>query len=405
MNNPRNNMRIQEKHTAHQTGKKTSKKKARTRRLLILTIVLSAIILLCLLGVGALILWTDAPDVAQSGLSDMNMDNTPKPGDVLTSPSPTPTPASEQAPQATPTSQPTGEEKTGRREGVYTVLVVGQDVVGMNTDTIMVGMLDTVEHKLNVVSIPRDTLANVTWSVKKINSIYGATGTEEGLVEGISELIGYKVDSYVVVNIYAFEEIVDAIGGVDFDVPMHICWGDPTVGRTYDIPAGMQHLNGHNALGVVRFRHNTDGTGYPNGDLGRVETQQRFAITLAKQMLSVGNIPNLSKIISIISENLKTNLSSGNLAYYAQEFLKLKSEDISFSTMPYEPVYIKGGSYVSCQLGPWMEMLNDKLNPYYQDITEENLDILTYLNGNFYSTSGILAGGYDSFYDYTSLPG
>ena len=209
----------------------------------------------------------------------------------------------------------------------------------------------------------------------------------------------------MVVNIYAFEEIVDAIGGIDFDVPVHMSWGDPTIGRSYDIPAGPQHLNGYNALGVVRFRHNTDGTGYPNGDLGRVETQQKFAITVAKQMLSVGNIPNLAKVISIVTDNMKTNLSSGNLAFYAQEFLKLKSDDISFSTMPYEPVYIKGGSYVSCQLGPWIQMLNDRLNPYYQDITEENVDILTYLNGNFYSTSGVLAGGYDSFYDYTALAG
>lgn len=374
-----------------------AKKRRKTRRLLVLAVIMAALALLFVVGAAAVMIWTDAPEVDERGLSEQTRDNTPKPGDLLATPEPTPEPEVTPEPTPTPTS--------GRREGVYTVLVVGQDVAGMNTDTIMVGMLDTVEHKLNVVSIPRDTLANVTWSVKKINSIYGATGTEEGLVEGISEMIGYKVDSYVVVNIYAFEEIVDAIGGIDFDVPVHMSWGDPTIGRSYDIPAGAQHLNGYNALGVVRFRHNTDGTGYPNGDLGRVETQQKFAVTVAKQMLSLGNIPNLAKVISIVTDNMKTNLSSGNLAFYAQEFLKLKSEDITFSTMPYEPVYIKGGSYVSCQLGPWIELLNEKLNPYYQDITEENLDILTYLNGNFYSTSGVLAGGYDSFYDYTALIG
>ena len=390
---------MEKKRSAQGSGKSRShsKRKKKTRRLLVLTIILSALALLCVMGVAAVVIWTDAPEVEDQGLSEQAADNTPKPGDILATPEPTP------APEVTP--EPTPTPTSGRRDGVYTVLVVGQDVAGMNTDTIMVGLLDTVQHKLNVVSIPRDTLANVTWSVKKINSIYGATGTEEGLVDGISEMIGYRVDSYVVVNIYAFEEIVDAIGGIDFDVPIHMSWGDPTIGRSYDIPAGQQHLNGYNALGVVRFRHNTDGTGYPNGDLGRVETQQRFAVTVAKQMLSLGNIPNLAKVISIVTDNMKTNLSSGNLAFYAQEFLKLESEDITFSTMPYEPVYIKGGSYVSCQLGPWIQMLNEKLNPYYQPITEENLDILTYLNGNFYSTSGVLAGGYDSFYDYTALTG
>ena len=392
----------QELNTPAKSGTKkrsTARKKKKTRRILVLTIIVSALALLCVVGAAAIMIWTDAPEVDDTPLGDKATDNTPKPGDTLSTPKPTEAPRETAAPETTPA--PT----TGRREGVYTVLVVGQDVAGMNTDTIMVGMLDTVAHKLNVVSIPRDTLANVTWAVKKINSIYGATGTEEGLVEGISEMIGYKVDSYVVVNIYAFEEIVDAIGGIDFNVPVHMSWGDPTIGKSYDIPAGPQHLNGYNALGVVRFRHNTDGTGYPNGDLGRVETQQKFAVTVAKQMLTLGNIPNLGKVISIVTDNMKTNLSSGNLAFYAQEFLKLKSEDISFSTMPYEPVYIKGGSYVSCQLGPWVQMLNEKLNPYYEAITEENLDVLTYINGDFYSTSGVLAGGYDSFYDYTALTG
>ena len=381
-----------------QTEKAPDRKKS---RLLIAAIVLGTIVLLAMIALAAFEIWADAPDIDKGGLVTKEPTVTDKPGDTLSTPQPAATPKPEATPEPDGESKATPEPaKTGRREGVYTVLVVGQDVAGMNTDTIMVATLDTVNKSLNVVSIPRDTLVNVTWAVKKINSIYGMTGTEEGLVDGISELLGYKVDSYAVVNIYAFEQVIDAIGGVDFDVPMHISWGDPTIGRSYDIPAGMQHLNGHDALGVVRFRKNTDGTGYPTGDIGRVETQQRFALAVAKQMLSLGNIPNLSKIIGIISDNLKTNLTSGNMAYYAQEFLKLDSDQITFSIMPYEPVYIKGGSYVSVNLGAWMEMLNEKLNPYYESITEEHLDILTFSNGSFYSTTGILAGGYDSFYDY-----
>ena len=383
-------------------GTKKGTKKSDKRIWGILAIVLGCIVLLGLIAFAAVQVWTDAPEINMSGLTTKEPAVTEKPGDMLATPEPTPTPK----PEATP--EPEKEEetvKTGRREGVYTVLVVGQDVAGMNTDTIMVATMDTMNHTLNVVSIPRDTLVNVTWAVKKINSVYGMTGTEEGLLQGISEILGYKVDSYVIVNIYAFEQVIDAIGGVDFDVPMHISWGDPTIGKSYDIPAGMQHLDGYNALGVVRFRKNTDGSGYPTGDIGRVETQQRFAIAAAKKMLSLGNIPNLGKIINIVTDNLKTNLTSGNMAFYAQEFLKLDPDGIEFSVMPYEPVYIKGGSYVSVNLGEWMQMLNEKLNPYYEPITEGNLDVLTFSNGSFYSTTGILAGGYDSFYDYTALIG
>ncbi|MBE6969908.1 MAG: LytR family transcriptional regulator [Ruminococcaceae bacterium] len=373
-------------------GKKHSK-------LLVALIVLGALVLLTLIGLAAFKVWAAAPEVEETGLEKQTDSELNREGDVLATPpvSGEPTIAATPEPEATPV--PT----SGRRSGVYTMLVVGQDVAGMNTDTIMVGMFDTEAGKLNIVSIPRDLLVNVSWSVKKVNSIYGMAGTEEGLVDGISDILGYKVDNYAVVNVYAVEQVIDAIGGVYFDVPMHMSWGDPTIGRSYDIPAGEQWLDGHNSMGVLRFRRNTDGSGYPTGDLGRVETQQKFAMALARQMLKLGNIPNLSKIIDIVLDNLKTDLTASNIAFFAQEFLKLSSDDINFYTLPYEPVYIKGGSYVSLRTQDWLTMLNDNLNPYYETITESNLDVLTFNGGSFYATTGILAGGYESFYDYTQL--
>jgi len=370
------------------------------KKLLIVLIVLAALVLLGLIGFAAFTVWAAAPDVEKTGLETHGDSEQVIVGDVLATP---PAAEEEPSPTATPAPEATPVPTSGRRSGVYTMLVVGQDVAGMNTDTIMVGMFDTEAGKLNIVSIPRDLLVNVSWSVKKVNSIYGMAGTEEGLVEGISNILGYKVDNYAVVNVYAVEQIIDAIGGVYFDVPMHMSWGDPTIGRSYDIPAGEQWLDGHNSMGVIRFRRNTDGSGYPTGDIGRVETQQKFALALAKQMLKLGNIPSLSKIIDIVVDNLKTDLTASNIAFFAQEFLKLSGEDINFYTVPYDPVYIKGGSYVSLQVQPWITMLNDNFNPYYDIITERNLDVLTFSGGSFYATTGILAGGYDSFYDYTQL--
>ncbi len=367
--------------------------------LLRFAIVLGIILLIVLAAIAIFEIWTTAPDVKEEGLisqgAETPVGETLPPAETAT-PAPTAT-----ASAATPT--PTAKAAaTGRRDNTYTVLVIGEDVAGMNTDTIMVAMLDTDAETLNVVSIPRDTLVNVDWSIKKVNTYYGQTGTEEGLVNGIADLIGYKVDNYVIVNVYAFEDVIDAVGGVYFDVPMHIEWGDPTIGRSYNISAGYQWLDGYNSLGVVRFRKNTDGSGYPTGDIGRIQTQQAFAVALIKQMLKLGNIPNLSKVVSILADNTKTNLTSNNMAFFAQEFLKLSSDDVQFHTAPYDPVYIKGGSYVSLRLSEWLDMLNEYLNPYYEKITESNLDVLTLSNDNFYSTTGVLAGGFDSFYDYTA---
>lgn len=154
-----------------------------------------------------------------------------------------------------------------RRENTYTILVVGRDRVGLNTDTIMVAMMDCDAGEINVVSIPRDTLVNVDWSVKKVNSIYGALGTE-GLLDGISDLLGFRVDNYVIVNTYVFQALVDAIGGVYYDVPIYMYYDDPNQDLHISLAPGYQWLSGYQAEQVVRFRQNNDGTGYPDGDLG-----------------------------------------------------------------------------------------------------------------------------------------
>ena len=109
-----------------------------------------------------------------------------------------------------------------RKDGVYTFLIVGTDEASSNTDTILVGSLDTKKEKLNVVSIPRDTLVNVSWSVKKINSVYSSTDGINGLMDELEDIMGFRIDSYGVVNLEAFEKIVDTIGGVYYDV-LSIC--------------------------------------------------------------------------------------------------------------------------------------------------------------------------------------
>ena len=123
-------------------------------------------------AVGAYFIWEKPPAVAAEPTAQPmthTVEETPVPS----------TPA--------PTEEPIAAEplKTQRQDGVYTMLVAGVDEGGGNTDTIMVGKLDTVNHTLDVVSIPRDTLINVSWWVKKVNSAYAAAG---GGDEGIASL-------------------------------------------------------------------------------------------------------------------------------------------------------------------------------------------------------------------------
>lgn len=390
--------------------KKHKRKKKKTRRALrTVAIVAASLLALIALSVVAFSIWTKAPDnsggLKEQGTAAPTAETlgitpeaaaTPKPtSNAQTVPvSPTPTPTA--TPVPTPT--PTPKVEVVRREGVYTLLVVGRDKVGMNTDTIMVIRLDTVEGTVNVVSIPRDTLVNVPWAVKKANSIYGNTGIE-GLVDGIEDLIGFSIDNYVVVNTFIFQQVIDSMGGVYFNVPMYMDYDDPDQDLHIHLNAGYQYLNGAQAEGVIRFRQNNDGSGYGQGDLRRIETQQAFLKTVAEQLLSIGNIGNLPYLIDLVVQYTDTDLTNANIAFYAQEFFKLKSGAVRFYTMPYETVYIRGGSYVSIQLQPWLDMVNAYLNPFNVDVTAANLDVITYGENGFSSTTGVLPD-MGSFYSY-----
>ena len=370
-------------------------KKAKMRMLTVVLIVLTCILAVLLLGLLAYTIWSQAPENGDSGLKTQ----TTAAPEMTAAPS---LPAGTTAvPSATPTASPvpTPKEETAvRKDNVYTLLVVGRDSVGLNTDTIMVARLDCTNHTVNIDSIPRDTLVNVPWAVKKVNSVYGSAGID-GLVDEIENIVGFGIDSYAVVNTYVFRQIIDCIGGVYFNVPIYMYYDDPDQDLHISLTPGYQLLNGYQCEQVVRFRQNNDGTGYPNGDLGRIETQHAFFDALAKQALQLGNISNLPQIINLVIENTDTNLSSGNIAFYAQEFLKMRSDSIGFYTIPYDTVYINGGSYVSIQLEPWLDMINTYLNPFNVDVTAVNLDVLCYDGQTFMSTTGNIPELY-SFYDY-----
>lgn len=370
-----------------------SKKSEKKRKLLIVGVVAACLALIAILCVAGFMIWSEPPEVVDGGLK---VHDTPAPSDDI----PTDTTAATEVP-VTPTPAPTPDPSVlRRRDNTYTVLVVGRDRVGMNTDTIMLAMLDGEKNELNVVSIPRDTLVNVSWSVKKINSMYGALGTE-GLVNGVEDLIGYEIDNYVIVNTYVFQELIDAIGGVYFDVPLNMYYDDPGQNLHIHINAGYQWLSGAQSEQVVRFRQNNDGTGYPTGDLGRIETQQKFAMALAKQLLSLGNIKNLPELVDIVVSNTDTDLTSGNMAFYVEEFLKLSSDSIHFYTLPCTNANILGGSYVSILLDEWLNMINSHFNPYNLDVSQSNLNILMYANGATWSTTG-RSQPISSFYDYNA---
>lgn len=264
-----------------------------------------------------------------------------------------------------------------RKDGVYTFMIIGMDKVAYNTDTIMVGRMDTINHSIEIVNIPRDTYVNVRTKIKKINSIYpyAVTKGENGvknLRRGIEKLVGFPIDSYAFVDIVAAAKIVDTVGGVDFDVPVNMHYDDPGQDLHIDIDKGMQHLDGEDFVKVMRFRNT-----YQQGDLDRIKVQQDLLSALSDKLLSAGNIKNIDELLNIYDKYVETNLTKNNLYFYLQQFLLMDSESVHFQMMPNTPSMVDELSYVFINEEEWLKMVNDKLNPYKTNIALSDLDIIS----------------------------
>ena len=280
------------------------------------------------------------------------------------------------------TSQPildqTDENKTpdGRKEDFFTILVSGLDDENGGSDTNMLVALDAANGSINVLSLPRDTLLNVDWTVKKLNNSYHHGGID-GIMAQVSNLLGIPVEFHVAVNLQAFVELVDAIDGVYFEVPVDMNYDDPYQDLHIHFDKGMHHLNGEEALQVVRWRQNNDGTGYPTADIGRIGTQQAFLTAVAQQTLQLSNWDKIPAMAEIFQKWVDTDLKLSNLIWIGEQALTMGSENIAFHTLPGDGSgWYKGGSYYVLDAQATMDLINEHFNPYTHALTLDDMDIL-----------------------------
>lgn len=293
-------------------------------------------------------------------------------------------PAENEAPELT------GEEVADyEEERYYTLLVVGDDQEGGNTDTIMLLRMDTVEMKVNVVSIPRDTLVNSTLNNKKINAIYHNLDGIESLMDEVEDITGFRPNNYVVVNTGVFVEVVDAMGGVDFYVPFNMDYDDYADHDkdgiceyifTIHVKEGQQTLSGYDAMGVFRWRQNNNGAGhvYGNPDIERIEMQHNLLMAIASKAMATRDVNTLYNIAAAVFPQCETDLTMTNIGWYATKFLQMDMSNISFFTMPTTGAMIKNASYVTINVDEWLEMVNANFNPYDRMVTREDCGIMYY---------------------------
>lgn len=263
-----------------------------------------------------------------------------------------------------------------RKERFHTILLGGLDDENGGSDTNLLVAVDAKNGRIDVVSLPRDTLLNVSWPVKKLNNAYHHGGFTQTMAE-VSRLLGIPVDHYVTVNLQAFVELVDAINGVDFDIPVDMDYDDDWQDLHIHFPKGPRHLDGKEALQVVRWRQNNDGSGYATADIGRIGTQQEFLKAVAKQALQLSNWDKIRPMAEIFQKWVDTDLELANLVWLGEQALTVGSDNISFHTLPGDGAgYYKGGSYYVLDPEAVLEMVNTYFNPYKRTLTSQDMDIL-----------------------------
>lgn len=236
-----------------------------------------------------------------------------------------------------------------------TVAVFGTDIEGLRTDVIIVVNFNSETNKVHAISVPRDTKVDWKTSQKavlpdkyswvqtsKINEMTvwgGMNQIRETTIKELEYLLGIKIDNYVIVSLNAFREIIDAIGGIEFEVPQRMIKDDYSQNLHINLYPGLQHLDGDKAEQLVRFRD------YVNGDLGRIKVQQTFLNEVAKKVLSPGIITKIPSIVPVLLNSVKTDIGLVELPTFYPYMKSFDINNLSFHMLPGIDMYQNNISY------------------------------------------------------------
>ncbi len=226
----------------------------------------------------------------------------------------------------------------------HKILVLGidprEDDPG-RSDTMLLATILPETKQASVLSIPRDTrVAMEGRGFDKINHAY-AYGGPELTQSTLETLLASKIDHYVLVDIQAFQRLIDALGGVSIEVEKRMYYEDPwddNGGLVIDLYPGLQHLDGEQAIGYVRFRDN-------EGDIGRIGRQQKFLKALLSQAVSPEILPQLPQIVKEAQSLLKTDLSLNNMLHLAAMLPDIRERGVNAAMLPGRPAWWNDTSY------------------------------------------------------------
>lgn len=249
-------------------------------------------------------------------------------------------------------------DKEDSAVGMINFLILGVDEDQSRSDTIMLFCYDGYSNRVNILSFPRDTMTQTGGYRQKLNAAMGVgiaraksgkdKEPEEEMIRQIKSMTGLPIHYFLTINFDGFKEVIDALGGVDFDVPYNMNYDDPVQNLHIHLNAGQQHLDGQAAHDFVRFRHNNGGSApgeYVMGDEGRIYWQQKFMQELIRQKATPQIFTKITDVFEVISKSVRTNYTSQDLLKHLTILQKIDVNQIGSYKLPGAAKYVDGISW------------------------------------------------------------
>ncbi len=188
------------------------------------------------------------------------------------------------------------------------------------SDSILIASIDPVSKKAHLFSVLRDTYVDIPgYGKQRINTAITLGGPTLAM-KTIGNLLGLDIQYYVYAEFEGFKSLIDAMGGIDFEVEKNMHYTDKADGHRYDIDLkkGWQHLDGDKALQYVRFRHDA------MSDFTRTERQRNFMEAVAKELQSTWNLLRMKEILESVQDYIETNLTVQDMLKLGQLGLNLQ---------------------------------------------------------------------------------
>lgn len=248
-----------------------------------------------------------------------------------------------------------------------TVLGCGIDETGMLTDVILLGRFDLEADRIDLLQIPRDTYIGDSYVTGKINAVYGHPKTGDGMEELkslVEDQLQLPIDYTATITLSGLRSMVDAMGGVEVDVPFRMEYLPGMV-----LEEGEQRLTGEQAEWLIRYRK-----GYATGDIGRLSTQKRFLMGAVNAVRREGRLKSIQVLLDHAGE-VKTDLPLGQMASLANRAYQVPDSSMDLYLLPGRGAYHNGYSVYEADREALAELLNQHFRPMGEEVPASQLEV------------------------------